>query len=89
MPSCDGAGAAERSYPTSQDRGRSREDPMPEGRRPRGATPHQRSRVVAGSSYLNPEARGSSWEEAPTPQAGASGREEQPEERWLSRHRRA
>ena len=36
---------------------------MPEGRRPRGATPHQRSRVVAGSSYLNPEARGSSWEE--------------------------
>ena len=39
-------------------------------------------------SHPEPEARGGSWEEAPTPQAGASGREEQPEERWLSRHRR-
>ena len=30
--------AAERSYPTSEVRGRSQEDPVPEGRRPRGAT---------------------------------------------------
>ena len=27
------------------------------------------------------EVRGSSWEEPPTPEAGAGGREEQPEER--------
>ena len=34
---CDGAhSAAERSYPTSEVRGRSQEDPMPEGLRPRG-----------------------------------------------------
>ena len=35
------------------------------------------------------EARGSSWEQPPTPEARASGREEHPEERWLRRHRRA
>ena len=34
-----------RSYPTSEVRGRSREDPMPEGQQLRGATPH--SRIVA------------------------------------------
>ena len=45
---CDGAqSAAERSYPTSVIRGRSQEDPMPEGRWPRGATPHPRSGVAA------------------------------------------
>ena len=40
--------AAERSYPTSEVRGRSQEDPMPEGWRPRGATPRPRPGVVAG-----------------------------------------
>ena len=30
--------AAKRSYPMSKVRGRSREDPMPKGRRPRGVT---------------------------------------------------
>ena len=40
--------AAERSYPTSEVRGRSREDPMPEERRPGGATPCQRPGAVAG-----------------------------------------
>ena len=30
--------AADRSYPTSEVRGRSQEDPMPEGQRPRGVT---------------------------------------------------
>ena len=34
---------AERSYPTSEVRGRSQKDPMPEGRRPRGVTPRPRS----------------------------------------------
>ena len=40
-------------------------------------------------SHPEPEARGSSWEEPPTSEARARGREEQPEERWLRRHRRA
>ena len=37
-------------------------------------------------SHPEPEARGSSWEEPPTPEAG---REEQPEERCLRRDRKA
>ena len=44
--------AAKRSYPTSEVRGRSREDPMPKGRRPRGVTPLPRSGAVAKSSRL-------------------------------------
>ena len=44
--------AAERSCPTSGVRGRSREDPMPEGRRPRGVTPRLRSGAVAESARL-------------------------------------
>ena len=40
-------------------------------------------------SYPEPEARGGSWEEPPTPEARISGQEEQPEEWWLHRHRRA
>ena len=31
-------------------------------------------------SHPKPEPRGSSWEEPPTPEARAGGREEQPEE---------
>ena len=38
---------AERSYSTAEVRGRSREDPMPKGQRPRGLTPHPRSGAVA------------------------------------------
>ena len=38
---------------------------MPEGRRPRGATPRQRSAVVAGRSHPAPEARGGGQEEQP------------------------
>ena len=48
-------GAAERSHPTSEIRGRSREDPMPEGWRLRGVTPRPRSGVAAGRS--NPTSR--------------------------------
>ena len=44
--------AAERSYPTSEVRGRSREDPMPEGRQPRGVTPCRRSGAAAESARL-------------------------------------
>ena len=36
-----------------------------------------------------PEVRGGIWEEPPMPEARAGGQEEQPEEPWLSRHRRA
>ena len=39
--------AAERSYPTSEVRGRSREEPMLERRQPRGVTPCPRSEAAA------------------------------------------
>ena len=47
---CDGRAksVAERSYPTSEVSGRSREDPMPKGRRPRGVTARPRSGAEAG-----------------------------------------
>ena len=56
---------AERSYPTSEVRGRSREDPMPEGWRLRGVTPRPRSGVAAGRSYPASEARGGGREDQP------------------------
>ena len=40
-------------------------------------------------SHPEPKARGGSWEEPPTPEARAIGREEQPEAWWLRRRRRA
>ena len=43
---------AERGHPTSEVRGRSREDPMPKGRRPRGVTPRPRSGAAAQSTRL-------------------------------------
>ena len=43
--------AAEKSHPMSEVRGRSREDPMPEGPWPRGVTPRPRSGASAGRSY--------------------------------------
>ena len=57
--------AAERSYPTSEVRGRSWKDPMPEGWQPRGATPRPRSGAAAGSSYPTAEDRGGGREELP------------------------
>ena len=42
----------------SEVRGRSQEDPMPEGQRPRGATPGPRSGAVARRSYPTTEAMG-------------------------------
>ena len=50
--------AAERSHPTSEVRGRSREDPMPKGRRPRGVTPHPRSGAGAESARLRQHRKG-------------------------------
>ena len=40
-------------------------------------------------SCSKPEARGGSWEEPRRPEARAGGQEEQPEEQWLHRCRRA
>ena len=49
---------AERSHPTSEIRGRSREDPMPEGWRPRGVTARPRSRAAAESARLQQRRNG-------------------------------
>ena len=57
--------AAERSYPTSEVRGRSWEDPMPDGWQPRGATPRPRSGAMAERSYPMSEARDGTREEQP------------------------
>ena len=58
---CDGVqSTAERSYPTPEVRSRSREDPIPEGRRPRGATQCLRSGAMARGSYPMSKVRDSS-----------------------------
>ena len=44
--------AAERTHPTSVVRGRSREDPMPEARQPRGVTPRPRLGAATESTRL-------------------------------------
>ena len=45
---------AERSHPTSEVRGSSREDSMPQGWQPRGVTPRPRSGAAGGRSYPTP-----------------------------------
>ena len=80
---------AERSYPTSEVRGRSRENPMPEGRWPRGVTPHPRSRQrprvpgcngagTAEKSYTSPRSGALARRTNPMPKARGGGREGQP-----------
>ena len=77
MDGCDDTqSAAERGYPTSEVRGRSREDPMPEGRRLRGATPRPWSGAAAESARLRQ--RRSSREELTPPEARGCGQEERP-----------
>ena len=66
--------AAVRSYPASEVRGRSREAPMPEGRRPRGITPRPRSGAAARRSYPISEVRGSGREEQPHVQGAVAAR---------------
>ena len=54
---------------------------MPEGQRPRGATPRPRSGGAAKGRYPASEVRGCGWEEiphAPKPEAKGGGGEEQP-----------
>ena len=81
---------ARRRHPTSEVRGSRREElPHVRGQWQWGGdTPRLRS-GVAGRSHPEPKARGGSLEEPPTPEARADGQEEQLEERWLRRHRRA
>ena len=83
------ASVAEKSYPTSEVRGRSQEDPMPEGRRPRGVTPRPRSGATAESARLRrrrnsreelPRVRGRSGDERsyPVSEVRGGGRKDQP-----------
>ena len=72
----DTLSAAQRSHPTSEVRGRSREDPMPEGRQPRGVTPHPRSGAVAERTRLR-QCR-NSQEELPHVRDQEWGRKELP-----------
>ena len=60
----------------SEVRGRSWEDPMPEGRRPRGVTPHPRSAAEAESARLQRCRNGR--EELPKSEVRGGGREELP-----------
>ena len=71
---------AERSYPTSDVRGRSREDPMPEGQWPRGVTRCWRPGAAAERSYPLPKARGIGRSHPPS-QVRGGGQEEQPHTR--------
>ena len=88
--SCDGAqSTAERSYPTSKVRGRSWENPMPEGQQPRGVTLRLRSGAVAKSARLRWRRNGQ--EELLTARGqGAVAETSNPtsKERWLHGHRR-
>ena len=89
VPGCDSVGTAEksypnprsgaaarRSYPTSEVRGRSREDLMPEGQRPRGVTPRPRSWAAAESARLQQRRNGG--EELPKSEVRGGGQEELP-----------
>ena len=78
MPGCYGAGTAKRSYPASEVSGGQEETPRLRGQgRPGEATSLPRPGAVTLRSHPKPKAKGGSWEEPPTPEASASGREEQ------------
>ena len=72
----------------SEVRGRSREDPMPEGRRPRGVTPRLKSGAVAKNarllstgtvkSYPSPKSGAAAKRSYPPSEVRGSGREELP-----------
>ena len=63
MGGCDGAqSVAERSYPTSEVRGRIWEDSMPKKWQATGVTPCPRSGAAAGKSYTVSEVRGGGQE---------------------------
>ena len=88
---CPRSVVAGRSYLASEVRGGGREE-LPRIQVqgwPREATLCPRPGAVTLRSHPKPEARDSSWEEPPTPKARAGGQEEQHQERWLRRRRRA
>ena len=64
---------AERSYPKSEVRGRSWEDPMPEGQQPRGVTPRLRSGAAAKSARLRRRRNGR--DELPASEVRDGGRD--------------
>ena len=74
------------SYPTSEVRGRSWKDPMPEGQRPRGVTPCRRSGAAAKSARLRRRRNGR--EELPKCEVRGGGWEEIPRERGQGRRLR-
>ena len=81
VPGSNGAGMAERSYPSSKVRGGGREELLHFQRQVRrlgGSTPRLRPGAVARRSNPTPEARGSCREEQPTSK-----------EQWLHGRRRA
>ena len=79
---------AERNHPMSEVRGRSREDPMPKGQRPRGVTPRLRSGAVAQAATAQDQPRGAilhprsgvgvAERSYPTSKVTGDGREELP-----------
>ena len=94
--------AAGRSYPESEASGGQEEHPASEASCSWKDPPHVRGQGPLGEAasclrpgavtlrrHPEPKARDGSWEEPPTPEIKAGGREKQPEEQWLSRHRRA
>ena len=86
------SGVAGRSHLAPEAKGADSEEPhgaRGQGRQLGGDTSCPRPGEVTLRSQPEPEARGSSWEEPPTPEARAGGREEHPEEQWLCRQRRA
>ena len=70
--------AAERCHPTSEVRGRSQEDPMPERQWPGGVTPRPRSGGAAKRRYPTSEVRGSNERSYPTSKVRGGGQEELP-----------
>ena len=87
---CPRSGAAERRHPASEVRGGREEIPCVRGQGwPGEATSCLRPGAVTLRSHPEPEASGGSWDEPPTPEARAHSWQEQHEERWLHRHRRA
>ena len=58
----------------SEVKGRSREDPMPEGWQPRGATPRPRPGAAAGRSNPMPEGKGSGRKVQPHIQGAVAAR---------------
>ena len=78
---------AERRYPMSEVRGRSQEDPMPEGQRPRGVTSRPRSGAVAESARL--DGTGTAERSYPAFEAGVAARRSNPtSKKWWMRGRR-